>query len=99
MHDRLVDVLGEEVAGLVMEHLPPTGWADVATKRDLDQFAATTKSNFEHFTALLRAEMATGNATLAAELRQEMVHQTRTMIFTLVPTIIAALGTVAAIAH
>jgi hypothetical protein len=43
--------------------------------------------------------MATGNATLAAELRQEMVHQTRTMIFTLVPTIIAALGTVAAIAH
>jgi len=27
---------GEEVAETLMELLPPVGWADVATKRDLD---------------------------------------------------------------
>jgi hypothetical protein len=33
---RLEQALGPESAGTLMELLPPVGWADVATKRDLD---------------------------------------------------------------
>lgn len=36
LFSHLDQVLGEEDAATLIEHLPPVGWADVATKRDLD---------------------------------------------------------------
>jgi hypothetical protein len=35
MHSELKKALGDEVADTMMEHLPPTGWADVARKDDI----------------------------------------------------------------
>ncbi len=35
LYKRLEDTLGSDDANTLMEHLPPVGWADVATKSDL----------------------------------------------------------------
>ena len=50
-----------DAAVTLMEMLPPVGWADVATKRDLD-----------HLAEVLRLEMTTAHSRLAMELRTEM---------------------------
>jgi hypothetical protein len=48
-------VLGPRHAETLMELLPPVGWADVATKHDLDALGAATSREFD----LVRATMAT----------------------------------------
>lgn len=40
----------------MMELVPPVGWGDVATKRDLDNHAAVTKRDIENLGNKLRAE-------------------------------------------
>lgn len=47
LHQRLAEVLGEDEAATLMEHLPPVGWADVATKRDVDQLGQATKRDID----------------------------------------------------
>ena len=37
MHHELKKALGDDVADTMMEHLPPTGWADVARKDDIER--------------------------------------------------------------
>ena len=47
MHIKLKSVLGDKVADTMMDHLPPTGWADVARKSDIDHLAALMDARFE----------------------------------------------------
>ena len=38
LHAKLKSTLGDEMGTLLMEHLPPSGWSDVARKADLEAF-------------------------------------------------------------
>ncbi len=46
LHQALIASLGEEEASTLMEHLPPVGWADVATKTDIENLRAATSAEF-----------------------------------------------------
>lgn len=61
---RLEDALGADAASTLMEHLPPVGWADVATKRDLDQLrhdldqhAAVMRSDLDQHAAITKRDL------------------------------------------
>lgn len=47
LYQRLEEVPGPEEAATLMEHLPPVGWADVATKRDIDDLRIATKRDID----------------------------------------------------
>ncbi len=70
LHARLGELLGPEPAGTLMSYLPPVGWADVATKRDLDALAESLEHRIE---GTLYRELGA--------LRTEMAAQTRTFLF------------------
>lgn len=43
---KLEEILGPQEATTLMEHLPPVGWADVATKRDLEHLTDRLLAQF-----------------------------------------------------
>jgi len=64
MHESLIHTHGKEVADIIMEHLPPTGWGDVARRSDV----ADLRSSFAKDMEILRMEMQ----ALRLEMRSEM---------------------------
>lgn len=69
LYEELIQVLGREKAATLMEHLPPLGWADVATKRDLDHQTQLFRRDLDHEIGRLRAEMEAGFADVRAEMQ------------------------------
>ena len=47
MYSGLEEKLGTKVADAVMAHLPPVGWADVATKQDLEFLRTSIGQRFD----------------------------------------------------
>jgi hypothetical protein len=62
--------LGEHNATTLIEHLPPSGWADVATKRDLHIFRTEVELAIErtarHSMQVFVTWMIAANAAMAA---------------------------------
>ena len=70
---KLEETLGPDAATTLVEHLPGVGWADVATKHDLDGLRRDLVSIEERLT--LRFE---------ATLHRELARQSRSMIFAMI---------------
>ena len=93
MYLGLEDKLGTAVADALMQHLPPVGWADVATKHDLDQLEARVDLRFEHVETQLRGQIEQAEVRLIARIHAE---QNRMLLF-LFPTMLTGLGLAAII--
>lgn len=112
LHQRLEDVLGPAEAATLMAHLPPVGWADVATRRDLDHAVTVLEAKLETGLADVRTELRVGLAEVRTELagvrtelhkeigglRSGIGTQTRTLFFGLAGLQISGIVAVAALA-
>ena len=66
-------ILSEEAADTLMELLPPVGWADVATKTDL-----------QHLRDELKDDMHALQLTIEATLEKRLYEQTKWLITTMI---------------
>lgn len=67
LYGRLEEILGPGPAATLMEHLPPLGWGDVATRRDLDLVEARLSATVERrITEAVRMHVITSVASVMA---------------------------------
>ena len=78
---RLEQALGPKSAETLMELLPPVGWADVATKRDLDALRDQLR---DQLLAAFRGELLAQSNAISAQMK--------TLIFANVGTVVSMAG-------
>jgi hypothetical protein len=95
---RLEAALGPESAETLMEMLPPVGWADVATKRDLDGLEQRMDLRFEateqKILAALRGELLAQTNTLYSHFSGQLTAQTRTLLYANIGTVLSVAAVV-----
>jgi hypothetical protein len=111
LYRRLEDVLGPEAATTLIEHLPPVGWADVATKGALAQLEQRIDLRFarvderfnmvdERFTALGWRFDGLDDRIQASgsDLRAAFEHELRSQTTTMIFGLVSVVLTMAALA-
>ena len=93
---KLEHLLGPDEATTLMEHLPPVGWADVATTRDLDALEERMSLRFESMEQRLGSMeqrfgsmLDAGVQGLRAETAIRISEAIRTMVLTSVSSVLA----------
>jgi hypothetical protein len=77
LQEALMDTIGPEHTDTLLSYLPPTGWADVATTRDVDTLGTQIRGEMSKLRADLRGEISELRTELQgeiSELRAEMWH-------------------------
>ena len=95
LHSAIESACGPRPAEILMEHLPPAGWRDLATKEDL----ALARSDIQVELEKLRAELHVGLEKLRTELIDGIEQGFRSQTWKLIGALIASQSTtIAAIA-
>lgn len=77
-------ILSEEAADTLMELLPPVGWADVATKTDLQHLRDELKSDINSLRNELKGDMLNLQLTIEVNVRKLIHEQTKWLITTMI---------------
>ena len=77
-------ILDEEAADTLMELLPPVGWADVATKTDLQHLRDEMQADIKKLRDELKGDMHALQLTIEATLEKRLHEQTRWLITTMI---------------
>ena len=88
-------ILSEEAADTLMELLPPVGWADVATKTDLqhlrdelkgdiNSLRVATKTDLQHLRDELKSDMLNLQLTIEIAIEKRIHEQTKWLITTMI---------------
>lgn len=88
LYNSLVDVLGDQSTGTIMELLPPVGWADVATKQDIVSLENAVRAELHAGLGSLRTELHTEIGSLRTEFHATM----RTMLFSMIGAMFSLAG-------
>ncbi|MYB29346.1 MAG: hypothetical protein F4X38_09430 [Acidimicrobiaceae bacterium] len=100
MYSTLAEVMGQDDAETLMEHLPPSGWDNVATKEDLRagfaEVNAAMATGFAQATterAEIKVQMATELAEIKVQMATELAEIVRRQawhLYIIVSTIVLA---------
>lgn len=77
-------ILSEEVADTLMELLPPVGWADVATKTDLQHLRDELKGDIQNLRDEMKADMRALQLTIEIAIEKRIHEQTKWLITTMI---------------